>query len=407
MPSTRVLLKCLLATPGSWQMVSLSAFDKKSVRTDDATFYWWDEQNPVGDYWQYRAFEGGNADATRGFWYGTTDGNPLVIRESTGSKDSEIVWELDSLFSGWNLVANPFGWYVDLSKGKAENDAKVSFWRWNPATAEYEVPKSIGPYEAVWAKVSKSTTWRMSAAPNFKIEARSVEKKAMHKDASVKGAWNLTVSLSDEYGKQDSWNVIGAGAEESLEEPPAGMGNRVSLAIRNSAKGAKLAKSIKTVANEYNWVLDVSASSMRDGKLKFDGVRELNGQGLKLFVTVDGVTTEIKNEKSVKVALAKSAKQVDVRVAASNAVVASSKIGGFGSTLAGGTLQLGFTAPEALAGARASYAVVGVDGKKIAAGQFKATAGTNQFSLKAPKNGVYFVKIKVGSQQINGKVLVK
>ena len=401
----------ITAAPGSWQMVSLSAFDKKKVLSDDAAFYWWDEKNPVGDYWQYRAFNGESVEATRGFWYGTTVGNPLVIRESTGSKDSEIVWELDSLFSGWNLVANPYGWYVDLTKGVADNDAKVTFWRWNPSTGSYDpMPKVIGPYEAVWAKVSKSTTWRMSAAPEFKIEERSAAetKKVMHKDAAgIKGAWSLKVSLADGYGKQDSWNVIGAGAEESLEEPPAGMGNHVSLAIRNSEKGAKLAKSIKAVANEYSWILDVSANSARDGKLKFEGIKELNGKGLKLFVTAEGVTTEITNEKSLNVALAKSAKQVEVRVAASDAVIASSKISGFGSTLAGGTLQLGFTAPEALAGARASYAVVGVDGKKVAAGQFKATAGTNQFSLNAPKSGVYFVKIKVGSQLLSGKVLVK
>jgi hypothetical protein len=401
----------ITAAPGSWQMVSLSAFDKKKVKADDASFYWWDEKNPVGDYWQYRAFNGESADATRGFWYGTTVGNPLVIRESTGSKDSEIVWELDSLYSGWNLVANPYGWYVDLTKGVADNDAKVTFWRWNPSTGNYDPkPRVIGPYEAVWAKVNKSTTWRMSAAPEFDIEERSAAetKKAMHKDAAgIKGAWSLTVSLADDYGKQDSWNVIGAGAEESLDEPPAGMGNRVSLAIRNSEKGAKLAKSIKDVASEYSWILDVSANSARDGKLKFEGVKELNSQGLKLFVTADGVTTEVTSEKALNVALAKSAKQVEVRVAASNAVVASSKISGFGSTLAGGTLQLGFTAPEALAGARASYAVVGIDGKKVAAGQFKATAGTNQFSLNAPKSGVYFVKIKVGSQQLSGKVLVR
>lgn len=401
----------ITAAPGSWQMVSLSAFDKKKVLSDDAAFYWWDEKNPVGDYWQYRAFNGESVEATRGFWYGTTVGNPLVIRESTGSKDSEIVWELDSLFSGWNLVANPYGWYVDLTKGVADNDAKVTFWRWNPSTGSYDpMPKVIGPYEAVWAKVSKSTTWRMSAAPEFKIEERSAAetKKVMHKDAAgIKGAWSLKVSLADDYGKQDSWNVIGAGAEESLDEPPAGMGNHVSLAIRNSEKGAKLAKSIKAVANEYSWILDVSANSARDGKLKFEGVKELNGKGLKLFVTAEGVTTEVTNEKALNVALAKSAKQVEVRVAASNAVVASSKISGFGSTLAGGTLQVGFTAPEALAGARASYAVVGVDGKKVAAGQFKATAGTNQFSLNAPKSGVYFVKIKVGSQLLSGKVLVK
>ncbi|MBR2271917.1 MAG: InlB B-repeat-containing protein [Fibrobacter sp.] len=399
------------AAPGSWQMISLSAFDKKKVKADDALFYWWDEKNPVGDYWQYRAFNGEKTDATRGFWYGTTEGNPLVIRESTGSKDSEIVWELDSLYSGWNLVANPYGWNVNLTKGAADNDAQVTFWRWNPTTGNYDPkPKVIGPYEAVWAKVTKSTTWRMSAAPEFKIEAVSAAetKTAMHKDAAdVKGAWSLMVSLADDYGRQDSWNVIGAGAEESLDEPPAGMGNRVSLAIRNSEKGAKLAKSIKAVADEYSWILDVSASSMRDGKLKFEGIKELNSQGLKLFVTADGVTTEITNEKSMNVALAKSAKQVEVRVAAGNAVVASSKISGFGSTLAGGTLQVGFTAPDALAGARASYAVVGVDGKKVASGSFKATSGTNQFSLKAPKTGVYFVKIKVGSQQLSGKVLVK
>lgn len=400
------------ANPGSWQMVSLSAFDKKKVKTSDAAFYWWDEKNPVGDYWQYRAFNGENTDATRGFWYGTTEGNPLVIRESTGSKDSEIVWELDSLYSGWNLVANPYGWNVNIKKGSSDNGTKVAFWRWIPSKGGYElVHDVIGPYEAVWAKVSKSTTWRMPAAPDFTFDvvpSDAETKKAMHKDAAgVKGAWSLMVSLADDYGKQDSWNVIGAGTEESLDEPPAGMGNRVSLAIRNSEKGAKLAKSIKAVASEYSWILDVSANTARDGKLKFEGVKELNSQGLKLFVTAEGVTTEITDEKAMNVALAKSAKQVEVRVAASNAVVASSKISGFGSTLAGGTLQLGFTAPEALAGARASYAVVGVDGKKVAAGQFKATAGTNRFSLNAPKSGVYFVRIKVGSQQLSGKVLVR
>ena len=398
-------------TPGSWQMVSLAAFDRMKVSVDDAAFYWWDEKNPVGDYWQYRAYDGGSVDATRGFWYGTTDGNPLVIRESTGSRDSEIVWELDSLYSGWNLVANPYGWNVNLKKGSSDNGTKVAFGRWIPSKGGYElVHDVIGPYEAVWAKVSKSTTWRMPAAPDFEIETRTADetKKAMHKDAAgVKGAWSLMVSLADDYGRQDSWNVIGAGTEESLDEPPAGMGSRVSLAIRNSEKGAKLAKSIKAVANEYRWVLDVSANTARDGKLKFEGVKELNGKGLKLFVTAEGVTTEVTDEKAMNVALAKSAKQVEVRVAASNAVVASSKISGFGSTLAGGALQLGFTAPEALAGARASYAVVGVDGKKVAAGQFKATAGTNRFSLNAPKSGVYFVKIKVGSQQLSGKVLVK
>ena len=405
----------VMTAPGSWQLVSLSAFDKRSFDSDDAVLYWWDEQNPVGDFWQYHAYGGEKTDATRGFWYGTTDGKPLVIRESTGSKDSEIVWELDNRYSGWNLVANPYGWKVDLTKGVADDGVEVFFWRWDSEAGHYDpMPTEIGPYEAVWAKVSKKTTWRMSAAPVFTIKEKSAaeKKKALHKDAAgVKGAWNLMVSLADEFGKKDSWNMIGAGAEESLEEPPAGMGNRVSLAIRevlaDGKKGAKLAKSIKAVADEYRWTLDMSASSVRDGKLTFNGIAELNKLGLKLYVESDGKSKELRDGESLNVALMKSAKQVEVRVAAGNAVVASSKISGFGSTLAGGTLQVGFTAPDALAGARASYAVVGVDGKKVASGSFKAASGTNQFSLKAPKTGVYFVKIKVGSQQLSGKVLVK
>ena len=155
----------------SWQMVSLSALDRASMEgDDDASFYWWDEQNPVGDYWQYRAFMGGEADATRGFWYGTTKGKPLVLKESTGAKDSEIVWELDSLYSGWNLVANPYGWYVDLNKGAADDGSEVSFWRWNSMLSEYEVPTVIGPYEAVWAKAPHALTWRVSAAPVFGMD---------------------------------------------------------------------------------------------------------------------------------------------------------------------------------------------------------------------------------------------
>jgi hypothetical protein len=184
----------------------------------------------------------------------------------------------------------------------------------------------------------------------------------------------------------------------------------VSLAIRdkdeNGAKGVKLAKSIKAVEDEYSWTLEMSASTARDGKLSFEGVQELKKLGLKLFVIADGKTTEVTDGKSVNVALAKSASQVEVRVAASNAVVAT-KISGFKSAIAGNTLQLGFDAPESLAGTKANYAVAGVDGKVVASGRFTVTAGSNRLSLKAPKPGIYFVRIKVGRQDMTGKFFVR
>ncbi len=402
----------------SWQMISLSALDKSVMkRDDDVSFYWWDEENPIGDYWQYRAFNGGDVDSTRGFWYGTTAGTPLVLREGTGSKDSEIVWELDSLYSGWNLMANPYGWYVDLTKGKTDDGSKVAFWRWNPANSEYEIPTVIGPYEAVWVKVSHATTWRVSAAPVFEINMTESDrgappqKKALRKAGNAHGSFSLVATLADEYGKKDSWNVLGAGSEENLEEPPAGMGDRVSLAIREQGadgkKGVSLAKSIKAIADEYSWSLEASASSARDGLLSFDGVADLRKQGLKLFVTADGNTTEVQDGTPVRVALAKTAKRIDVVVGASNAVVASNKIRGLRSTQLGDQVQVSFDAPESMAGAAASYTVVGVDGKQVASGRFNATAGTNLFAATVPTSGIYFVKIRVGSQGMTGKVFVR
>ena len=204
--------------------------------------------------------------------------------------------------------------------------------------------------------------------------------------------------------------MIGAGSEESLEEPPAGMGDRVSLSIRevndDGSRGAKLAKSIKAVSGEYRWILDVSANSAREGSLSFEGIAELKKQNLKLFVTSEGETVEVEDGTSVNVPLAKSVSQVEVRVAPSNAVVAS-KIRGLRSFADGQSLQLSFEAPENLAGASANYVIAGVDGRAVASGNFTASAGTNRIAANVPRSGIYFVKIKVGSQDLSAKILKK
>ena len=411
----------IVVQPESWQMVSLAALNKAVAEgDDDASFFWWDERNPVGDYWQYRAFTGGDVEPTRGFWYGTAAGKPLVLREATGSKDSEIVWELDSLYSGWNLMANPYGWYVDLTKGASDDGSKLSFWRWNPVTSNYDPVEVIGPYEAVWVKVPHALTWKGPAAPVFGISEKaldrdsvareSLKKKILQKGGQNENGWNIVATLSDEYGKKDSWNVLGAGKAESIEEPPAGMGNRVSLSIREQGthgkKVAKLAKSVKPVAEEYNWTMDVSASTARDGKLSFEGVGELNRLGLKLFVTADGLTTEVSEGKSVNVALAKTANQVNVRVAASNVVASAAKISNLRATVVGENLQVAFNAPESFAGARLKVQLVDINGKISAAYEDKSVAGGNLLSMKAPKAGLYLLRVTVAGHQASRKVMV-
>ena len=394
----------IVVTPRSWQMVSLAALSSENkLRTDDDALYWWDEANPVGEYWQYRSYKAGeNDDPSRGYWYGTRSGNPLILKEETPTTATEIVWELDSIYSGWNLVANPHGWRIDLSGGKGGN---VVFWQWNPVKGGYEMPTELGPYEAVWAKVSEPTTWTVSTKPLYgKKKDESALKKVLAKAGSDE--WNVRVKLSDEFGKQDSWNFIAAGTSGNMDEPPSGMGDHVNLSIVENGKF--LAKSTKAVADEYVWQMEASASDYRDGFLTFEGVDALAAKGLKLIVTVDGKTTEVSEGKSVKVLLKQSATPVTVRVARSGAVVAAkASLGELRMVQRPGLVDVGFDVPADMAGANVQVDIVSLDGKVVDRSKFTATAGSNLATLKSPHRGLYYVRVRAGNLTAIKKTLVK
>lgn len=402
----------IVVAQNSWNMFGVSTIKSQKM---NGTLYWWDEANPVGDYWQYKAFNSekiADVEDTRGFWYGTTDGTPLVLRDVENCKDSEIVWDLKNAYSGWNLVANPCAWSLDLTKGEAESGEKLVFQKWDPEKGSYDPVTEIEPFGAVWVNVKKSTTWRMPSAPTFVVQqATSAEKKrsllksALRKTSSK--SWAVMAVLSDKNGKSDYWNILGAGATaETREEAPAGMGDYVNLSVIDGKKA--LNKSVKAIADEYEWTLNVNATSAREGQLSFEGVEDLQAAGLRLFVTVDGVTSEVQSGESVKVALTKSSKQVGVRVAsAPKAIAVASQISGFRAMKVAGDLQMQFETTSDLAGAASHYALVDVKGKVVASGNFSASAGNNSISVAAPKAGVYFMKLKVGSQMSSSKVLVK
>lgn len=395
----------IAVTPRSWQMVSLAALDMEvSARSEDDALYWWDEENPVGEYWQYRSYRAGEKnDPSRGYWYGTRNGNPLLLKEESPTEQSEIVWELDSVYSGWNLVANPHGWYIDLSSGKGGD---VQFWRWNSANGEYEASSVLGPYEAVWAKVAEPTTWTVSAKPVYEFKKLGT---AMQKAALAKAAgddWSVRVVLSDEFGKQDSWNFIASGKPLDVEEPPAGMGDHVNLSIVEGGKF--LAKSAKAPADEYVWNMEVSASDYRDGFLKFEGVSALAAKGLRLFVTVAGKTTEVAEGKSVKVLLKQSSTPVTVRVARSGAAVAAkASLGELRMVQRTGFVDVGFEVPADMAGASVQVDIVSLDGKVVDRSKFTASAGTNLATLAAPHRGLYYVRVRAGSLAAIKKTMIK
>ena len=220
--------------------------------------------------------------------------------------------------------------------------------------------------------------------------------------------WNLRVVLSDNNGKRDSWNELAAGkAASSLGEPPAGMGDRVNLSIVDGKK--RLAKSVKQNADDLEWDLEVSATSTRDGHLNFEGLESVWAKGLRVYATVDNETVEVVKDCPVDVKLASKAKNVSVRVTKSAvaANVAKNLLKGLHVGQMSNVLNVGFDAASKLAGANVKVSVVGIDGRIVATDRAIAREGSNAIFMKKPKQGVYFVKVKVGSLSAVTRVMVR
>ena len=382
------------------QVEEICRMAREAQSSATSSVFWWDEMNPVGDYWQYRKFNiDDQLDSTRGYWYGSVKNEPLTLSLQTPSMNDEIVWKLENKYSGWNLVANPYGWFVKLPQ-----DNKVKFWKWNPATSGYAPADTIGPYEAVWAQTDKSRVFRIPLKASIVLEGE--KKQPLLKGGSTE-SWNLRVELADKNGKRDSWNELAAGrVASSVSEPPAGMGDRVNLSIVDGKK--RLAKSVKQNSNDLEWNLEASATTSRDGQLSFIGVESVKAKGLRVYATVGNETFEVVNDSPVQVKLSPSAKNVSVRVTKSAVAtqVAKNLISGFRVNQMQNALNIGFDAVSKLAGAKVKINVVGIDGRIVATSGAVAKEGSNVILMKKPKQGVYFVHLKVGTQTATNRILV-
>lgn len=423
----------------TWYMVSLGSVDMESVVWDgDPVFYWWDEFSIGGDFWQYNALKSGNKidERKRGYWYSSLEGRPLKLAVDTANFYGDIRWQIDSAYSGWNLVANPYGWsvsiynteglgfnndpfcYNDLPGTRKDKDgepewSEIAFWKYDPASGNYAPADTIGPYEGVWVKTGCSKEWRFNAEPVFpKLRQddnedllKAAKKPALAK-AVAKDSWTLQAKLGDGKGKVDSWNVLGVGTKNVvIAEPPEAMGDHVNLSVVDGKR--HLAKSVKAGVAAPEWKVELSASSNRVGYLSLEGVDALREYGLKVFVTVDGKTTEMREGEPLKVALTRTAKYATVRVAESAKVELAYRLDGVRAFQVGHGLQVSFTATDGLAGSAVQVDLIDLKGHVAAKASGKAQIGTNTLSLDAPKTGVYMLRVRAGSQVQTGRIMVK
>lgn len=402
----------------TWQMISMALVDtSKLSRDDDQIFYWWDDMGTPGLYWQYKELgRGEEFDDRRGFWYNTLTGQDLLLNSKREPLYKDVKWNLDSSYSGWNLVANPYGCYVSLYAGhenerKSVNEkSRVNFVRYDVKSGDYVAADTLMPYEAVWAEVSGPVEWRLKAEPVYisdsKVSGNSpaVLKKSLAK-AENNSNWYIQAVLSDKNGREDSWNIMGVSPEPFVgSEPPAAMGDRVSLSIVEGKRA--LAKSFKSESQSYKWDLSLSASSDRMGELTLVGVAALNDMGYRVFVTANGETSEMKEGAALKVALKTSGSNATVHVTRADAVVASA-VGGLRFVQAAGSLDVGFTVEESLAGARMVVNVLDLHGKVKASYKGRAAAGTNRVALEAPRTGLYLLHVQVAGEKASRKIMVK
>lgn len=414
----------------AWQIISIGNLDKDAmVWDDDARFYWWDETSGSGDYWQYKEFNPEDEIVpTRGYWYSSLEGRPLVLKpESDIEVADKVEWKLDSVSSGWNLVANPYGFALDLfadhpaEKADQTDSSGVTFWRWDANIADYVPAFIVQPYEAVWVKVSAPTDWTIPVAPQFDTDVtdstvdedstddatlKAISKARRLTKANGKNDWRLQMVLSDTRGHKDSWNMLGASHNAfTTEEPPEGMGDHVKLSIVEGNR--MLAKSVKAPADEQDWSIALSANTERYGELSFKGVDDINALGLKVFVTVDGKTTEMHDGMPLRVLLKPGATVAKVHVGAGMKVVASASLNSLRALQSGTIMNVSFEASDNLAGSRTIVELVNMDGKVVASRNASAVAGMNQVALDAPKPGIYMLRVRAGSQMRAGRVLVR
>jgi hypothetical protein len=397
-----------------WYMVSLSNVVLDKVNPSDVNvLYWWNEQSVNGKYWQYEEIERvSDVDRTRGYWYNSIEGLPLEL-DGESLDDDVVVWEIDSVYSGWNMVRNPFGWYIDVSDLKRQGYA---FYRWDPEQGNYVQPHYIKPYEAFWIKTKRYEVIDLPSTPAFvdmvdadgnTVPRLSLQKKQVLAKAAGSEDWNVQISLFDTKGKADTWNVLGVGNDAaSLDEPPAGMGDHVNLTIVDA--GRRLAKSVKEENRDaaYEWNVEISATSARMGYLKVEGVDALRVYGLRAFLTVDGVTTELRDDGKVQVSLSTTPKTATLRIASAARKVVASTLQGLRAHDLGSTLQVGFDVGEGLAGARARVDLVDMKGHVVNAASFKAEAGRNEISLERPERGLYVLRAVVGHEVAIQKILL-
>lgn len=420
----------------SWQMVALSSINPAFTQYEAGKFFRWDESEAVGEYWQYKAYDGSAVDAGEGGWFFAASGLNLPARTFEMKSESDsVAWKLQNKYSGWNMVANPYPWNIRAEfAGNFEDpdNGAEPVWYWNPATESYEAVEILPAFGAFWVHSKQDGVINnVCAAPAFDslptVKFSSIpEPSPAPFPTLVKSvgtsSWSLRLVLKGEDGSVDRWNVVGAGSKDvSIDEPPAGMERGVNLSIvgNGSARGIALAKSVVALgsgnvssansAPEYDWTVALSAGKAGNAKFSVEGLKNLEAFGLKALLDVDGKTYELESGAGVDVPVSAEVRYAHVKVvpAGSRLAPSEARIYGISFVNFGSSLSVSFGAASSLDGSAVEVRLVALDGTVVSSVRGTANAGANSVDLTAPvRSGVYVLRVRAGGVVENARIRI-
>lgn len=390
----------------SWSMISLANLDTskwKPEENENVTLYSWNESQPVGEYWQYERLEkASDINKMKGYWFFVEDSTVLPLLASlTKPEEDSITWKLENHYSGWNLLSNPYSWDIALNHTNAFLDAENAeepAWIWNAQVQNYEPVQTLKANSAFFIHTEESKDFSVANKPVFQ-ENDSMKVLAKNAKAnSSKKSWSLRLKLIDENSKTgDLWNVIGvASSALSIEEPPVGMKQMLSLSTQGSHRA--LAKSIKQSSDSLTWVLNLKADGPRKALFKVEGLNALLEKGYRAELIFEGKVIDVVSEEGVHLNLNATSKQALFRVLPKANLVSPGNIQNLRYTRNGSSVVVSFNRNNSDQ-ATSTLRFLDSRGRIISFTSEKTSFGENSISLEVPPvSGTFFLNLLVGNE---------
>ena len=365
---------------------------------EDAELYAWDDLHSIGPYGGYKnRDEAGPIKAGQGYWY---FGDSKEITDSNFNPKPQKI-NLESEKTGWNIIANPYGWNIEIVKNsKDSGDDKCWVWR----DVEYEPVQILEPFEACWINVERPAGFDFNNAAYYD-EVKTVLPKLSV--AANDRQWLAQVSLQK--GKwRDSYNYIGVDDREILAPTPTrGPGQLVALEIKS--QGKSLHKHIQASGDNLSWEISAEVAEAGTANLQVQGIEHLSRYNQALVLKQGTQVQEVSPAQGVEISLQRGANNAELHLVPRSELAQLSRgLHGLKARTLSHGVELHFAVPLALQGQDIHVEWLALDGS-ILARQKVSNSQAGNFSMRLhtanPVNGLSFVRLRSGSNSISTKII--